>query len=200
MSPTDKHQETSLLERLGGEPAPKAAIEELYFRLLCDEELLVFFEGVNLQLLKVHQQTFLRVALSNNNIEKHFDAGTIIRGAHARLFEKGLCGTHFDLVANHLVESLLSLGIQQDLIDEVVGVVGPLRTIFEENSIKAADAVGSKEKEPIMDAPTTETTLSESGSQHEGRDFDELKVKTKKGNVFSKLFRKVGRRKATSSS
>lgn len=37
----------------------------------------------------------------------------------------------FDVVASHLVATLEDLGIEQDLIEEVVATVGPLRGVFE---------------------------------------------------------------------
>jgi hypothetical protein len=44
-----------LLERLGGQKALRAAVDEFYLRLTGDKELARFFEGVNVKLLKWHQ-------------------------------------------------------------------------------------------------------------------------------------------------
>jgi hypothetical protein len=49
------------------------------------------------------------------------------------LISKGLDETDFDAVAGHLVATLVSLEVPQELIDEAVGVVGPLRGIFEKH-------------------------------------------------------------------
>eukprot|EP00957_Ditylum_brightwellii_P102394 7805314-Ditylum_brightwellii.AAC.1 len=49
---------------------------------------------------------------------------------HFRLFEKGLNETHFDSVAKHFVETLQHLGVAQELIDEAVGIIAPLRDVF----------------------------------------------------------------------
>lgn len=58
-----------------------------------------------------------------------------------RLFvDMGLTEIHFDMVAMHLVASLQHLGVCQELIDEVVAVVGPLRPIF----LDAAQTYGGK--------------------------------------------------------
>jgi hypothetical protein len=43
----------------------------------------------------------------------------------------GLDEHDFDAVAGHLVGSLQFLGVEQSMIDEAVGIVGPLRGIFE---------------------------------------------------------------------
>lgn len=47
------------------------------------------------------------------------------------LFHQGLDENDFDAVAGHLVGTLEKLGLEKEQIDEVVGVVGPLRGIFE---------------------------------------------------------------------
>ncbi len=58
-------------------------------------------------------------------------SGKPIRIGHARLFDKGLNETHFDMVAGHLVSSLKELGIPEDIVQDIVQVVVPLRQIFE---------------------------------------------------------------------
>ena len=54
---TDKNmtKKEVLLERLGGQEALRAAVDEFYLRLTADKELARFFEGVNVKLLKWHQ-------------------------------------------------------------------------------------------------------------------------------------------------
>ena len=52
--------------------------------------------------------------------------------AHRDLIEKqGLNETHFDLVAGHLVGTLVELGVTEGMIEEVKSIVVPLRSIFE---------------------------------------------------------------------
>jgi truncated hemoglobin YjbI len=53
-----------------------------------------------------------------------------------RLFNLGLNETHFDTVAVALVETLKTLGVKEDLINEVVSIVAPLRDIFKDNALK----------------------------------------------------------------
>lgn len=45
----------------------------------------------------------------------------------------GLDETDFDCVAGHLVDTMQSLGVGQEEIDEAVGIVGPLRDIFKKD-------------------------------------------------------------------
>ena len=48
----------------------------------------------------------------------------------------GLNETHFDTVATVLVGTLQTLGLKEELINEVVAIVAPLRSIFEDNALK----------------------------------------------------------------
>lgn len=48
-------KKTVLLDRLGGQEALRAAVDEFYVRLTADAELAPFFAGVNVKLLKWHQ-------------------------------------------------------------------------------------------------------------------------------------------------
>lgn len=118
----------TLLKRIGGITVLVAVIDEFYFRMLADDSLTSFFDNVDLSWLKNHQKNFLMSALSGPvNVEaaiKH------IRRAHSRLFEKGLTEKHFDAVAVHLVASLKDMGVEQQLVNEVVGVVRSLRPAF----------------------------------------------------------------------
>ena len=124
----------TLLERLGGEPALDEAVDLFYDRLVDDPVLENFFEGRDMSRLRRHQAKFMKIAFTG--IPEGMDVEKLIFRAHRRLFEKeGLNASHFDLVAGHLVDTLQSLGIAADLIDEVVAIVGPLRAVFDIYSI-----------------------------------------------------------------
>ena len=127
-----------LLERIGGDAALEATVEAFYGRLVADEDLKKFFEGVPLSKLKNHQVRFLKLAFTK--VPESIDVPKLMLDKHARLFAMGLNETHFDIVAGHLVGALESLSVPQPLIDEVVGIVGPLRPVFEEGAKKAAAA------------------------------------------------------------
>jgi hemoglobin len=123
----------TLFSRLGGFPAVKAVVEELYNRLLADDLTRKFFESVSITHLKQHQVKFLKIALSQ--IPDDLDVPKLLTERHMRLFlTKGLNETHFDRVAEHFVGACKHLGVHPDLIDEAVGVIGPLRPVFEEGA------------------------------------------------------------------
>ena len=58
-------EEGTLMHSLGGAIALKAAVDELYLRLWCDEQLEPFFKGVDVNFLKQHVQRFLGVAFTH---------------------------------------------------------------------------------------------------------------------------------------
>ena len=118
----------SLYIRLGGEAAINAAVDLFYVKVLADVKLAPFFKGQDMERLKGHQRRFMSMAFGGN--VKY--SGKSIADAHAHMIKgAGLNALHFDLVAGHLVSTLAQLGVSQDLINEVVAVVGPLRSIFE---------------------------------------------------------------------
>ncbi|CAB9503814.1 truncated hemoglobin GlbN [Seminavis robusta] len=134
-TPAVVNAQPSLLERLGGNDVLEVVLEGFYFRLLCDEDLLEIFDGIDTAWLKVHQHKFLTLAFNSADLSGKAVGKHIARG-HARLWAKGLSERHFDLVVEHLVEALLEMDTEQSLMDDVVAVVRPLRTVFEENALK----------------------------------------------------------------
>lgn len=128
----------SLFERIGGEAAIEAAVELFYEKLVADENLKKFFEGVNMDNLKAHQRKFLQLAFTK--IPEDVQVDKLMLEKHDRLFKMGLDETHFDMVAGHLVATLQALQVKSDLIDEAVAIVGPLRPIFQQGAEMAKSA------------------------------------------------------------
>ena len=110
----------SLYEKYGGEGTIKALVENFYQRVTGDNELAPFFTNVDMGRLKRHQALFISQALGG---PKQYD-GRDMAIAHAGL---SITNAHFDRVAGHLVEAMEELGVEEDDIEAVVAVVGPLR-------------------------------------------------------------------------
>eukprot|EP00286_Rhodomonas_abbreviata_P016051 CAMPEP_0181320644 /NCGR_PEP_ID=MMETSP1101-20121128/18239_1 /TAXON_ID=46948 /ORGANISM="Rhodomonas abbreviata, Strain Caron Lab Isolate" /LENGTH=193 /DNA_ID=CAMNT_0023428373 /DNA_START=45 /DNA_END=626 /DNA_ORIENTATION=- len=125
----------TLFERIGGEAALDAAVNSFYDRLVVDAELAKFFEGADVKALRGHQKAFMRIAFTG--IPEDLDVANLMLTKHARLFEMGLNGDSFDATAGHLVGSLQDLDVPEDLIGEVVAIVGPLRAVFEQGAAAA---------------------------------------------------------------
>jgi len=134
-----------LLERIGGTAALRAAVDEFYARLIEDNELQPFFEGVNVKLLKWHQYNFMSIAFTE--IPEDMDIPALIQTKHSRLFMDGLNEKHFDIVASHFVATLNHLGVKQPEVDDAVAVIAPLRPLFVASAIEAQK---EKQKKLVM--------------------------------------------------
>jgi hemoglobin len=129
----NKQQSPSLFDRLGGPPAVRAAIEGMYERIMADDQLNFFFEGTTLGALKIHQLRFFKMAFTS--FPPDMDVATFLIAKHEALFrDKGLTGKHFDLVAGHFVNTLLSLNVPSALVEEAATVVLSLREIFDQGA------------------------------------------------------------------
>ena len=109
----------SLYERVGGEAAVNVAVERFYVRVLADPILASFFRDIDMSRLKSHQFAFLSQALGGP--QRY--TGAAMSRAHSRL---RIEQRHFDAVAEHLVETLRELGVEEDTVQDVVAAVGPL--------------------------------------------------------------------------
>lgn len=113
----------TLYERIGGKAALDAAVDLFYQRILADGRISHFFDGVDMNLQRGKQKAFLAYAFGGATRY----TGRDLRTSHAHLVEMGLNDSHFDAVAENLVGTLEQLGVTQDLINEVVEIVGPTR-------------------------------------------------------------------------
>jgi len=120
--------DTTLLARLGGEPALRAAVDLFYAKLMTQDSLQPYFEGVAIDKLKEHQYNFMTVAFTG--IPEDMDVLGMIREKHSRLYALGMDETDFDVVAGEFVATLTDLQVPQPEIDEAAGVVLPLRAAF----------------------------------------------------------------------
>lgn len=113
------HSETTLYDRIGGEPAVRAAVDRFYERVLSDPELKGFFTSVSMPRLKAHQFAFLSQVLGG---PRQY-SGASMRDAHSRL---AIEQRHFDGVAVHLVETLRELGVSEEIIASIAAALTPL--------------------------------------------------------------------------
>src|SRR5262245_2843917 len=114
----------SLYERIGGEAALMAAVDLFYTKVLANELTRPFFESLDMQAQIKKQIAFMSWAFGGPESYKGRDLTT----AHAHLVKaKGLSDAHFDAVAVSLEQTLLELGVERALVDEVLGVVGQTR-------------------------------------------------------------------------
>ena len=105
---------------LGGTQAFGALVEELDRRILQDERLRSYFDGVSLERLKHHQRSFLAMAFGG----PPGYLGRTVEAAHSKL---DVTDEAFDRVMDHLIATLVDLGVSPQLIREVAWTLLPLR-------------------------------------------------------------------------
>jgi hemoglobin len=114
---------SSLYEQLGGQAAVDAAVDLFYRRVLADDRINLFFDGVDMDRQIAKQKAFLTMAFGG----PHNYTGLDMRTGHAHLVARGLNDSHFDAVAENLSETLKELGVSQELIDQVMAIAGSTR-------------------------------------------------------------------------
>ena len=115
---------SSLYEQLGGKDAINAAVDIFYDKVLADDRIKHFFNGVDMKTQRGKQRIFLAYAFGG---PVNYD-GKDMRDAHKHLVEdKGLDDEHFDAVCENLVATLEQLNVPQELIDQVATIAGSVR-------------------------------------------------------------------------
>jgi hemoglobin len=109
----------SIYERIGGQEALTAVVDDFYERVLADAELAVFFTGTNLPRLKGVQVEFFTAALGGPDEYRGRSMKDVHRG-------RGIGQHHFDLVAKYLTDSLLAAGVPQETTETIIGAIAPL--------------------------------------------------------------------------
>jgi hemoglobin len=109
----------SIYDKIGGHEALEVIVEDFYCRVLDDDQLSRFFAGSNLKRLKGKQVEFLAAALGGP--EPY--AGPSMKQAHQG---RGIMVHHFNLVAEHLKDSLCAAGVPAATVSEILATVAPL--------------------------------------------------------------------------
>ncbi len=113
----------ALFDRLGGEAAVNAAVDIFYRKVLADDRINRFFDGVDMDKQAAKQKAFLTMAFGGPNNY----TGEDMRKGHAHLVERGLNDSHFDAVVENLGATLKELGVADDLIGEVAAIAETTR-------------------------------------------------------------------------
>lgn len=114
---------STLFEKLGGSAAVDAAVDKFYRRVLQDDRINMYFEGVDMDKQAAKQKAFLTMAFGGPNNYTALDMKT----GHAHLVERGLNDMHFDAVVEDLGLTLKEMGVGDDLIAEVAAVAETTR-------------------------------------------------------------------------
>lgn len=113
----------SLYEQLGGEPAVNAAVDIFYRKMLTDQRVSRFFEGVDMDQQAGKQKAFLTMVFGGPN--KY--TGKDMYEGHKHLLKMGLNDTHVDAVIENLGATLKELGVKDELIAQVANLANSVR-------------------------------------------------------------------------
>lgn len=114
---------TSLYEELGGAPAIEAAVDIFYRKVLSDDHISRFFEGVDMERQAAKQKGFLTMVTGGPNNY----TGKDMRVGHAHLLKLGLDDSHVDAVIGHLSDTLRELGVSDERISQVAAIANSVR-------------------------------------------------------------------------
>ena len=114
---------SSLYEEIGGEDAVNAAVDVLYRKVLRDDRIRQFFEGVDMGRQAAKMKAFLTLVFAGPNRYTGMD----LRSGHAHLVAKGMNDSHFDAVMEDLTATLKELKVPAALIDRVTGLAATTR-------------------------------------------------------------------------
>ncbi|MDH5230718.1 MAG: group 1 truncated hemoglobin [Gammaproteobacteria bacterium] len=113
----------TLYEKLGGDAAVNAAVDIFYRKVLADDRINSFFEGIDMDKQAAKQKAFLTMAFGG----PHNYTGKDMRDGHAHLVKKGLNDTHFDAVMENLGATLKELNVPDDLIAQAAAIAESTR-------------------------------------------------------------------------
>ena len=114
---------TSLYERIGGEAAVDAAVENFYRKVLSDDRVNGFFDDVDMDRQIAKQKGFLTMVFGGPNNY----TGKDMREGHKHLVANGLNDTHVDAIIELLGATLKELGVADSDIQEVANIANSVR-------------------------------------------------------------------------
>lgn len=113
----------SLYEEIGGEGAVNAAVDIFYRKVLQDDRIKQFFDGVDMDKQAAKQKAFLTMAFGG----PHNYTGADMRKGHAHLVARGLNDSHFDAVMENLGATLKELNVPENLIAQAAAIAESTR-------------------------------------------------------------------------
>lgn len=115
---------SSLYERLGGQAAVNTAVDIFYRKVLTDQRVNHFFDGVDMEQQINKQKGFLTMVFGGPN---HY-TGKSMRDGHRHLVQKGLNDSHVDVIIELLGATLTELGVDEQDIQEVAAIANSVRS------------------------------------------------------------------------
>ncbi|MGA9400554.1 group I truncated hemoglobin [Haladaptatus sp.] len=110
----------SVYQEIGGHSAVEAVVTDFYDHVLSDEQLVPYFEGMDMQELRAHQIKFIS-AVAGGPVEY---TGADMREAHDHL---DIDEPDFDAVGEHLENALRTNGVDDDNVEAIMAEVVALK-------------------------------------------------------------------------
>lgn len=115
----------SLYERLGGEAAIKAVVDEFVANVGADTRINHYFANADLDRLKGHLVN--QIGQASGGPQQY--TGRDMKTAHAGM---GIDGPAFDALVEDLVKALDKFAVAEQEKNELLGVLGPMRSAIVE--------------------------------------------------------------------
>lgn len=113
----------SLFDQIGGVTAVDAAVDVFYRKVLSDDRVSAFFDGVDMERQRAKQKAFLTMAFGGPNNY----TGKDMRDGHAHLVKRGLNDSHVDAIIELIGQTLKELGVADGLIAQVAAIANSTR-------------------------------------------------------------------------
>lgn len=109
----------TLYETIGGSLRINTAVELFYAKVLADDSLRAFFDGVDVRALYARQSMFVSMLLGG----KMAYSGKDLSGAHAGSRLKGLTDAHFDTMLRHFRAALHDIQVDPHRVVEIMALL-----------------------------------------------------------------------------
>jgi truncated hemoglobin YjbI len=113
----------TLYETIGGRLTINAAVELFYQKVLADESLRPFFEGVGIDHLRSRQSMFVSMLLGGRVVY----TGKDIHAAHEQPRKMGMNESHLDTFLKHFRESLEEVRVPPERLDTIIKLLQACR-------------------------------------------------------------------------
>ncbi|WP_435156293.1 group I truncated hemoglobin [Haladaptatus sp. DFWS20] len=110
----------TVYQDIGGEEAVRAVVDDFYDRVLADEQLVPYFEGMEMSELRAHQVQFIS-AVAGGPVEY---TGDDMREAHSHL---DIDEKDFDAVGRYLQSALQTNGVDDQNVEAIMAQVVALK-------------------------------------------------------------------------
>ena len=114
-----------LYNRIGGDAAMTIVVDKFYRKVLRDESICHFFDGVDMSTQLEKQKNFLKMAFGGCPIDQY--TGKDLRSAHQHLVKEGLNDVHFDQVLKHIKATMEELDVPENEIVTILEMLESTR-------------------------------------------------------------------------